>query len=105
MERGFMAERRLRPIYEALDSRNPRQAIKLCDAALKKGSFALIAALKAVALTRGLLVAIQDGITSSAELLRVRIGGGRAKRQMASAGHPTVSGRSPGGVRSWNARG
>ena len=47
-----MAERRLRPIYEALDSRNPRQAIKLCDAALKKGSFALIAALKAVALER-----------------------------------------------------
>ena len=43
-------ERKIRPIYEALDGRQPKQALKLCDALLKKGTFHLVMALKAVAL-------------------------------------------------------
>ena len=45
-------DRKIRPIYDALDARNPKQAIKLCDAALKKASIPLVSALKAVALER-----------------------------------------------------
>ena len=45
-------ERKIRPIYEALDSRNPKQALKLCDAILKKQAIPLVQALKAVALAR-----------------------------------------------------
>ena len=44
--------RKVSPIYEALDARNPKQAVKLCDAALKKASIPLVRALKAVALER-----------------------------------------------------
>ena len=47
-----MYNRKVQPIYEALDARNPKQAVKLCDAALKKASIPLVRALKAVALER-----------------------------------------------------
>ena len=45
-------ERKVRPIYDALDARNPKQALKLCDGVLKKGAVPLVSALKAVALSR-----------------------------------------------------
>ncbi|KAJ3152288.1 N-alpha-acetyltransferase 25, NatB auxiliary subunit [Geranomyces variabilis] len=45
-------ERQLRPIYEALDSYNNKQAVALCTKALKKGENQTIKALKAVALDR-----------------------------------------------------
>ncbi|KAJ3012361.1 N-alpha-acetyltransferase 25, NatB auxiliary subunit [Thoreauomyces humboldtii] len=46
-------ERRLRPIYEALDSQNNKQALSLCNKALKKPADALVVkALKAIALDR-----------------------------------------------------
>lgn len=48
----MVEERRIRPIYEALDSRNHKQALKLCDALLKKSMVPLVQALKAVALER-----------------------------------------------------
>lgn len=44
--------RKVQPIYEALDARNPKQALKLCDAVLKKSSIPLVRALKAVSLER-----------------------------------------------------
>ena len=44
--------RKLNPIYEALDCRNPKLAVKLCDAALKKSSAPIVGALKSVALHR-----------------------------------------------------
>ena len=43
---------KLGPIYEALDSRNPKLAVKLCDSILKKSGVPIVAALKAVALDR-----------------------------------------------------
>jgi len=46
-----MADRRkVGAIYDALDAQNFKQAIKLCDAALKKSSSPLIKALKALSL-------------------------------------------------------
>ncbi|KAJ3175570.1 N-alpha-acetyltransferase 25, NatB auxiliary subunit [Geranomyces variabilis] len=45
-------DRQLRPIYEALDSYNNKQAVALCTKALKKGENQTIKALKAVALDR-----------------------------------------------------
>ncbi|KAJ3156703.1 N-alpha-acetyltransferase 25, NatB auxiliary subunit [Geranomyces michiganensis] len=45
-------DRQLRPIYEALDSYNNKQAVALCTKALKKGDNQTIKALKAVALDR-----------------------------------------------------
>ncbi|KAI8921305.1 N-acetyltransferase B complex non catalytic subunit-domain-containing protein [Powellomyces hirtus] len=46
-------ERKLRPIYEALDSYNNKQAVALCTKALKKqGDAIIIKSLKAVALDR-----------------------------------------------------
>ena len=47
-------ERKIRPIYEALDGRQPKQALKLCDALLKKGTFHLVMALKADPAPKGL---------------------------------------------------
>ena len=44
--------RKVRQIYDALDARNPKQALKLCDASLKKAPVPLIRALKAVSLER-----------------------------------------------------
>ena len=35
-------EHKIRPIYEALDGRQPKQALKLCDALLKKGTVHLV---------------------------------------------------------------
>jgi len=47
-----MAEQKLRAIYEALDARNPKQAIKHCNALLAKANYPLIKALKGLALER-----------------------------------------------------
>lgn len=50
-----MAERKVRPIYEALDARNYKQSLKLCTAVLQKpgpANVQLIKALKAVTLQR-----------------------------------------------------
>ena len=46
------ASAKVRSIYDALDARNPKQAVKLCDATLKRSSIPLVRALKAVALER-----------------------------------------------------
>ena len=46
------ASAKVRSIYDALDARNPKQAVKLCDATLKKSPLPLVRALKAVALER-----------------------------------------------------
>ena len=40
--------RKLRPIYDALDARNYKLSLKLCTAALQKTDAGLIKALKAV---------------------------------------------------------
>ncbi|KAJ1627682.1 N-acetyltransferase B complex non catalytic subunit-domain-containing protein [Pavlovales sp. CCMP2436] len=45
-------DRRLQAVYDALDVASYKQAIKLCDAALKKGDGQTIMALKAMALLR-----------------------------------------------------
>lgn len=42
--------RKVRPIYDALDARNNKQALKLCNAALAKSSVPIIASLKSIAL-------------------------------------------------------
>ena len=47
-----MANRKLRPIYDALDARNYKLSLKLCNAALQKGDSPLVKALKAVTLER-----------------------------------------------------
>ena len=44
--------RKLRPIYDALDARNYKLSLKLCTAALQKTDAGLIKALKAVTLER-----------------------------------------------------
>eukprot|EP00965_Chrysotila_dentata_P022961 760875-Pleurochrysis_carterae.AAC.1 len=43
---------KVRAIYDALDARNTKQALKLCNSALAKGEVPLVLALKAVALQR-----------------------------------------------------
>lgn len=52
-DHGDVAERRLRPVYDALDNLNNKQAIKLADNILKKQrDFHCAKALKALALIR-----------------------------------------------------